>query len=136
MNVRNCRSCGRLFNYVTGPGICPLCREEREKKFQEVKKYIQDHRLASINDVSNDCEVDVNQINQWIREERLQFAEDSPIRVACEKCGTMIRAGIYCDKCKMEMTNNLNSAYKKEMPVQPEVRKNTSDRDRMRFLDR
>jgi methionyl-tRNA synthetase len=116
--------------------MCPLCREEREKKFQEVKKYIQDHRLASINDVSEDCEVEVNQIHQWIREERLQFAEDSPIRVNCEKCGAMIRAGVYCEKCKMEMANNLSSAYKKEMPIQPEPRKTPSERDRMRFLDR
>lgn len=136
MNVRNCRYCGRLFNHVVGPSICPLCREERERKFQIVKKYIQDHRLASINDVSQDCEVEVNQIHQWIREERLQFAEDSPIRVACEKCGAMIRAGVYCDKCKNEMANNLSSAYKKESPQQPERKRHVSDRDRMRFLDR
>ncbi len=136
MNVRNCRYCGRLFNYVLGPIMCPVCREAREAKFQDVKNYIRDNPGASINDVSQECDVEVNQIHQWIREERLQFSEDSPIRVACEKCGTMIRAGVYCDKCKTEMTNTLNSAYKKELPKQPEVKKSTTERDRMRFLDR
>jgi len=135
MNVRNCRSCGRLFNYVLGPIICPLCREEKEKKFQEVKEYVRDHRLANIGDVSKDCEVEVSQIHQWIREDRLQFAEDSPIRVACEKCGVMMRSGVYCDRCKKEMTDNLGSAYKKELPPPPpSVKKRVSDGDRMRFL--
>ena len=134
MNVRNCRYCKKLFNHVVGPPICPLCRDEQARKFQEVKKYIQDHRGATIHMVSEDCEVDINQINQWIREERLQFADDSPIRVSCERCGEMIRAGVYCDKCKLEMTTTLSSAYKKEIPVQEDPKKKKSEKDRMRFL--
>jgi len=134
MNVRNCRHCKRIFNHVIGPPICPLCRDENERKFQEVKKYIQDNRGATINMVSEDCEVEIKQINQWIREERLQFADDSPIRVSCEKCGEMIRAGVYCDKCKIEMTNTLSSVYKKEPVVKEEPKKKQSDKDRMRFL--
>ncbi|MDR2546050.1 MAG: flagellar protein [Lachnospiraceae bacterium] len=133
MNVRNCRVCKKLFNYVYGPPVCPLCKDAKEKKFQEVKKYIQDHRGANIHQVSEDCEVEVNQINQWIREERLQFAEDSPIRVSCEKCGEMIRAGVYCDKCKADMANTLGNVYKKE-PIKEEPKKKQSDRDKMRFL--
>ena len=134
MNVRNCRYCRKLFNHVIGPPICPQCREEKEKKFQEVKKYIQDHRVAAINQVAEECDVEINQINQWIREERLQFAEDSPIRVSCEKCGEMIRAGTFCDKCKAAMADNLGSAYKKEVPVPAEPEKKKSERDKMRFL--
>ena len=38
MNVRNCRNCGRIFNYVTGTVICPGCRDALEAKFQEVKE--------------------------------------------------------------------------------------------------
>ena len=38
MEVRNCRKCGRIFNYVAGMPICPACRERIEEKFQEVKK--------------------------------------------------------------------------------------------------
>ena len=52
MDVRNCRSCGKMFNYVSGPFICPACKEELEKKFQEVKKYIQDNRGVGVKDVA------------------------------------------------------------------------------------
>ena len=76
MNVRNCRKCGRIFNYVLGPIMCPKCREDQEAKFQEVKKYVQEHHGADIIEVSEECDVDPGQIRQWIREERLQFADD------------------------------------------------------------
>lgn len=37
MNVRNCKKCGRMFNYVMGQVICPRCKEDQEAKFLEVK---------------------------------------------------------------------------------------------------
>ena len=37
MNVRNCRKCGAIFNYVMGPIICPACRDAMEAKFKEVE---------------------------------------------------------------------------------------------------
>ena len=40
MNVKNCRKCGKVFNYIGGMPICPQCREELEKKFDTVKEYI------------------------------------------------------------------------------------------------
>lgn len=117
MNVRNCRKCGKLFNHIMGAPICPACRERLEEKFQEVKKYIRENRTAGIKDVSEACEIEPGQIQQWIREERLEFTADSPVKIPCENCGEMIRSGKYCDKCKREMTNNLSSVM--ENPRQP-----------------
>ena len=136
MNVRNCRKCGRLFNYVSGPPICMQCREALEAKFQEVKKYVQDHHGADIQEVSSECDVDPGQIRQWIREERLQFADDSPIRIACEGCGAMIRSGRYCDKCKTEMATGFKHAMGSGKPAEPEKKPtpSKSERDKMRFL--
>lgn len=135
MNVRNCRKCGRIFNYVMGPIMCPRCREDQEAKFQEVKKYVQDHHGADIVEVSKECDVDPGQIRQWIREERLQFADDSPIRIPCESCGVMIRAGRFCDKCKIEMTTGFKHAIGQDKPREPEKKPvSQRDRDRMRYL--
>ena len=136
MNVRNCKSCGRLFNCVTGVPLCMSCRDEREQKFQEVKKYIEEHKHAGIQEVSQECEVEVKQIQQWIREERLSFADDSPIGINCEKCGTMIKTGRFCEKCKREVMNDLGSVSRRIQPQQAPVRKSTKEDPRMRFLDR
>jgi len=109
MNVRNCRNCRRLFNYVVGPHLCPECKDELERKFQIVKKYVQDNKNCDITEVSETCEVDVQDIRQWIREERLQFSEDSMTGIGCEACGVMIRSGRYCDKCKTALMSGFKS---------------------------
>ena len=62
MDVRNCRGCGKLFNYVAGPIMCPSCREALEAKFQEVKTYIQDNRGVTVQQVSEACDIDGGQI--------------------------------------------------------------------------
>lgn len=119
MNVRNCRGCGRIFNYVAGPFLCPACREKMEVKFQEVKEYIRDNPGVGIPQVSQECDVDPSQIQQWLREERLELAEGSAINLICEGCGGPIRSGRFCEKCKYDMTmgfkNVLESAKKKDV---------------------
>jgi len=57
MNVRNCRKCGRLFNYALGPIMCPQCKEAMDAKFKEVKEYIQKHPGCGMNDVARECDV-------------------------------------------------------------------------------
>lgn len=136
MNVRNCRKCGKIFNYIAGLPICPACAEATEKKFQEVKEYVREHRdAASISVVAEACDVDVNQIKQWVREERLTFGDDSPMGIECESCGTIIKSGRFCDKCKDGITKGLIDAAglnaKKE-----EAPKRSRESARMRFLDR
>ena len=82
MDVRNCRGCGRLFNYLSGPSLCPNCIKDLDDKFQQVKAYIYDHKNASIQEVADDNEVSVQQLRQWVREEKLEFSEASPVRPA------------------------------------------------------
>ena len=48
MDVRNCKGCGKLFNYMSGAQLCPECRAKLEKKFSGVKDYIGEHPQASI----------------------------------------------------------------------------------------
>ena len=136
MNVRNCRKCGKLFNYISGMPICPACKDKLEEKFQEVKKYIRENRMADIKEVADECEVEVGQIQQWIREERLEFTADSPVKIPCENCGEMIRSGKYCEKCKREMTTNLSSVIEKPKAVLVEPKKPQSTGNKMRYLDR
>ena len=112
MEVKNCRECGRLFNYIGGPRVCIDCKSKLEDKFGEVKRYIEEHKNATVNEVSEVMEVSTKQINQWIREERLAFSEDSSIFFQCDSCGTNIRTGRFCDQCKSEMSRNLGGLYR------------------------
>ena len=137
MNVKNCRNCRRLFNYVMGPILCPACREEMEEKFQIVKKYVQENVRTGIHEVAEACEVDTAQLRQWVREERLIFAEPSLAGIGCEKCGKLIQSGKFCEACKKEMTDGFSQVLKSGAAPAP-VKKKTVDKDspRMRYLDR
>lgn len=131
MDVRNCRSCGKLFNYLSGVQLCPSCMRELDKKFEVVKNYIYDNPKANIQEVSEENEVSVQQLKQWVREERLAFSEDSLVGLECENCGTMIRTGRFCNLCKEKLVNTLGSAYKSDDPKAKDYR----DHAKMRFLD-
>lgn len=134
MNVRNCRKCGKLFNYTGRGPICPVCLEESEKQFQTVKEYIRENKGAEIHAVAEACEVEVSQIRQWVREERLTFADDSPIGLNCEHCGAVIKTGRYCEKCKKEMASEMESVTKSMAPRYEPPKKEVHDSAKMRFL--
>lgn len=137
MNVKNCRGCGRIFNYVAGPFLCQVCREGMEAKFQEVKEYIRANPGVGINEVSVACDVPVSQIQQWLREERLEVTEDSPIYLSCEGCGANIRFGRYCDKCKNAVASgfkNVLNTHKAQQQAAAPKRTDPRDNPRMRYL--
>lgn len=137
MEVKNCRQCGRLYNYMGGGYLfCPACMDELDKKFAEVKQYIQDNPRATMTQISDDMDVSINQIERWVREERLTFADDSPIGIECESCGVTIKSGRYCPTCKDQLQKGLGNMYREE---KPQIDRNKLRRDstnRMRFLDR
>jgi methionyl-tRNA synthetase len=107
--------------------------EKLEEKFKEVKDFIRENPHSSLQDVSEAKEVSVKQLKTWVREERLKFADDSPVGIECMNCGAMIKYGKYCEACKGKMINNLSHAVVEEEPVVKVERK--SDGNRMRFID-
>ena len=131
MEVRACRTCKRLFNYITGPVRCPACSEALEKKFQKVKQYIWDNKTASLQEIAEANDVSVGQLRQWVREERLCFTEESPVGLECESCGTTIKTGRYCENCKMKLGSTLMSVLPKEKG--PEIKPRDS-KSRMRSI--
>lgn len=138
LDVRNCMMCGRIFNYVNGQPICAHCKKDLEDKFKDVKQFIRRNPEASIGEVADTCEVEVKQIRQWVREERLTFSKDSAIGIECEKCGKTIRTGRFCDSCKEDTMNELSGVLKKQNsdPVveKKEVSKDTANK--MRYFNR
>lgn len=134
MNVRNCMKCGKIFNYAIGRPICPACKDKMDEKFRIVKEYIREHKIATMTEVCEECDVDASQIRQWIREDRLQFSDDSPIKIPCEGCGKMIGSGKFCPACAANLANGLSSTIKKPVIQEENKFKKAPHDNKMRFL--
>lgn len=107
MDVKVCTECKKLFNYIYGKQLCPICRQKLEDKFQEVKNYLIDNKNAKFQDIVKDCDVSNKQLNQWIREERLEII---PGYINyCSKCGAEITTGKLCIICKNTLLNTLKN---------------------------
>lgn len=133
MDVRNCRTCGKLFNVLNGERICPACQRALEDKFQEVKEYLRQNPNSTVEQTAKDNDLSVKQIKQWIREERLILSNAVESGIVCEKCGKPICTGRFCDICKANMKNDLMQVIDRPV-VHQEVQKSGHTKDRMRFL--
>ena len=134
MEVRTCRMCGKLYNYIGRvTPFCPICMKELEQKFEVVKQYIKDNPGVNIQNVSENTDVSIKIIKQWVREERLSFTAGSAVGIECESCGANILTGRFCDKCKQQLSNSLSEAIKPAQKAPEPVQRRESAK--MRFLD-
>lgn len=133
MEIRNCKNCGRLFNVLSGERMCPDCKKEADDVFKKVKEYVQDNKGVSVEKVAKDNDVSIKQIRQWIKEERLELSDPVLSGITCENCGKPICTGRFCDGCKSNMANSLQSAFEKPKPKAEEPKKAPKN-NKMRFL--
>lgn len=129
MDIRNCTRCGKIYQY-DGFKICPTCRREDEEDFLKVREYLYDYPGANLQEVHEATGVATSKIIEFLRQGRLEVAEESNLILQCEKCGTSIKTGRYCDKCALELKRELSSAINRPgVPIKRE-------KERFRVVDR
>ena len=62
----------------------------------------------------------------------MSFSDASLVGMACEKCGTMIKTGRFCENCKQKMGNAFENTIK---APDVEIIKKKKEAARMHFLD-
>ena len=102
MDIRNCKRCGLIYVY-DGFDICLKCRQKDEEDFKKIKEYLDEYPGANIAEVERETGVESKKIIEFLKEGRLEVADDANILLSCERCGTSIRTGRFCEKCAVEM---------------------------------
>ncbi|MDP4179505.1 MAG: MerR family transcriptional regulator [Bacillota bacterium] len=106
-DVRNCRRCGKVYNYIGNP-LCPTCIQADDEDFKRVKEYLYKYPGAAMSKVSEDLEISVDKITRYLREGRLEIVgEEANIVLSCENCGKSIKTGRFCDICQSSLTTSL-----------------------------
>jgi len=127
MDLINCSKCGRVFAF-TGSQVCSRCSSSDEDDFKKVKEYLYDNPGASVFEVSQETGVAEKQILRFLRESRIEVRESSNYILDCERCGTSIRSGRFCDKCVAAMQKEFSSVLGKKPEEKPITTTRTGNR--------
>jgi len=99
--LKNCDVCGKVFAHPAR-SLCEECYRKAQARFQAVKEYLQKNPGATVAEVSEATETDVDVIYEYIREGRLSvIPRDAALK--CEICGAVIQKGRICHKCLGEL---------------------------------
>lgn len=106
--LKNCQQCGKLFMSQHGEKICPDCVEAQAKLEIVVVDYVRDHPKCKIPEIMEETGAPESLIRRLIDEGRfVQMGIN--FSYPCKKCGKPIVAGVYCEDCKNELQENLQS---------------------------
>lgn len=112
--LKNCKRCGKLFNYIGGDIMCYTCGNEDEAEFQRIKKYLLENLGASISQVASELDIGVDKIKKYLRDGRLEIVGDDGIPILrCERCGESIKTGRFCDECSRNLSAEFLKTAKK-----------------------
>jgi flagellar operon protein (TIGR03826 family) len=123
MEIRNCRRCGKIFQY-NGNYICASCLRKEDEDFKKVKEYLRAHPGSTSMEVSEATEVDIKTIDRFIRaglldSDEYELAEGE---LECEKCGRPIKSGRFCDYCINELQQGFKKAAQSLAPDKQPVK--------------
>lgn len=100
-----CECCGgRLKQIARGTYACVDCGEEAYDSYQKVRNYLNNEGPRSVTQIMRATGVPRATIEYFLRDERLEIPMGDSARIICRGCGTLIRTGVLCDKCKTSST--------------------------------
>jgi flagellar operon protein (TIGR03826 family) len=139
MDVRNCRRCGKMYQFM-GSYICMNCARQDDEDFQKVKEYVLDHPGASPVDVSEATGVEIKTISRFLREGRLEAEglelEVDETEMVCENCRRPIKSGRFCESCAQNLQRQLKKASESLEPEQkPTIEKTVAKKESLHTYD-
>ncbi|KYZ76480.1 hypothetical protein AXX12_08590 [Anaerosporomusa subterranea] len=106
MALKYCPECDKL--YAENPvGICLACQDAEEPLVEQVREFLRESRKATIEEVHQATGVKHKTILRMIRSGRIQSEHGFSIFFNCEKCGSPIPDGRFCDACSRKLSGEL-----------------------------
>ena len=122
MEPTNCPKCGKLFMKFRDP-ICASCMKEEEERFETVRVFVKENPNRTIKEVSDECNVSVKRILQYIRDGKLEASAGIQSDVTCTRCGKQILTGRMCEVCINEVGNQIGSMAREAQKKPSEQKK-------------
>ncbi|MFJ8234662.1 TIGR03826 family flagellar region protein [Ureibacillus sp. NPDC094379] len=129
--IRNCPSCGELFNYIGIKDICNKCARKEEEMYEVVYRFLRkrENRAATVERIVEVTGVEEELLYKWVRKGRLQPALFPNLGYPCDNCGRLTNHGKLCDRCKEELTADLRT-----FEAAKEFRENVARHEKATYL--
>jgi len=136
VDLKNCKKCGSLFSPDHGENICQVCRNEEEEKYQKVKEYLWDFPNATVEEVHEETGVEKELIIKFVKEGRL-LADglNVDLLLECERCGTQIESGRFCQSCKDELVSGLSESDRSKKKKKEKKDKSSGGKDQKMYTE-
>ncbi|HBW46938.1 TPA: hypothetical protein DEF17_03260 [bacterium] len=99
MSLSRCPRCGELFARERYE-VCAKCRNEENERLDLIKRYIDSHSDASVEEMSKISGLEPDEILHYVRKGRLLAEEFTALEITCEECGQKIVTGRFCKQCR------------------------------------
>jgi len=121
MDIRNCKRCGKVFNY-TGVSLCGECAQQEQEDFEKVRAYLFEHPNSTTIEVTNATGIDPKVISRLLKDGRLladNVQATNGGEFKCEKCGQTISRGRFCEKCVVELKDEFKKTTTPSSAIKP-----------------
>lgn len=130
-----CKKCGgKLFYKDSGEYHCEDCDAIDYDDFGKIKRYLDEHGPTVAPIIAEETGVDLEIINLYLKNGRLEIPEHSKFYIKCERCGCALRFGRFCYSCTKELAGQLHGAMFESMGEQPKHIA-TKETGKMHFLE-
>ncbi len=130
--VRNCKRCGKIFVYAGVP-FCPECLAKEEEQFRTVKRYLDEHPGAGVQETSDETKVPVDIVVEFLRQGLLVTASGSAGQLTCMICKKPITRGRLCPKCEAALA--VKARWGQELGADGARNKASQGQDRFYTMD-
>lgn len=134
MQLKICKQCGRMFEALTSSDVCPKCLLDSKEAFERVRAYLREYPGTPITIVSEETGIPIYAIENFLRHERIEISPDSPVMLACNKCGKLINTGLYCDECSKSIRADLQKIKNSILADEKEQAESSGMHGRMRYV--
>lgn len=109
--IKICPICGQPMKYMFGEVYkCQKCGRSELSDFGKVREFLEKAGAQPAVVISRETGVELNVIDKFLKEGRVEIPDGSDVYIKCQSCGTDIRYGRFCPECMMKMTKDLGQA--------------------------
>lgn len=130
-----CEKCkGKMYYVHSGLYRCEKCGHEILDDFGKVKQFLELNGPTPVLAISHATGVDMEIIEMFLRQGRVEIPEGSKYYISCEKCGCSIRYGRFCTECVRELAGGIKALLFADMGERP--KQDNGMCGKMHFLNR